>query len=132
MGLDNGILARSQTIIPALRKYVDEVYPLDEQGNIVYELCYYRKCWNIRRLILSDVLKWRGSYQYEIPLTADHIKEIIKVLSGLNKKNWNDAGISIWEFGEQRDHIKRHIKALRTLLKVMRKYEIDVWFYDSY
>lgn len=132
MGLDNGILARSQTIIPALSKYVDEIYGLDEYGNIVYELCYWRKCWNIRSLILSDVLKWRGSDKFEFLLTADHIKEIIKVLSGLNKKNWNDAGSSIWEFGEQRGHIKRHIKALRTLLKVMRKHEIEVWFYDSY
>ena len=132
MGLDNGIMARSKVTIPALRKYVDEIYGLDEQGNVVYELCYWRKCWNIRSLILSDVLKWRGSNQYEFPLTEDHIKEIIKVLSGLNKKNWNDAGASIWEFNEQRDHIKRHIKALRTLLKVMRKHEIEVWFYDSY
>ena len=132
MGLDNGILARSQTTIPALRKYVYEIYPLDEQGYVVYELCYWRKCWNIRSIILHSVLRSRNTDQYEFPLSADHIKDIIDYLSGLNNKNWHDSGGSIWEFSEQRGHIKRHIKALRTLLKVMRKHEIDVWFYDSY
>lgn len=132
MGLDNGILVYSNKVIPELSKYTDDFRIFDDHGRIVYDLCYWRKCWNIRKLILSDVLKWSGCDKFEFALTEEHIKEIIKVLSGLNKKNWNDAGGSIWEFGEQRGHIKRHIKALRTLLKVMRKHEIEVWFYDSY
>ena len=132
MGLDNGILARSQTIIPALRKYVYEVYPLDEQGNIVYELCYYRKCWNIRYTILRGIINYNyREEKYEYPLTIDHIDAIIYMLGHFNEDNWEEAGGSIWSFDDMRPCLKRDIKALKKLRKVMKKHEIEVWFYDS-
>lgn len=133
MGLDNGILARSATLIPALKPYYEHWKSWNKSSNeVVYELCYWRKCWNVRSLILKSIKSWSGDDEYEYPLTPEYIDNIIAALSGLNKKNWNDDGGSIWEWSEMRDRIKYQIKALKKLRKAMKKHEIEVWFYDSY
>jgi hypothetical protein len=86
----------------------------------------------VRSLILKSIKSWSGDDEYEYPLTPEYIDNIIAALSGLNKKNWNDDGCSIWEWSEMRGYIKYQIRALKKLRKAMKKHEIEVWFYDSY
>ena len=95
-----------------------------------FEVCYWRKCWNIRSLILNCLDA--GDEDYEIKITRDDIPKIISVLKSLNANNWRDSGSSIWDWSDQKHHIKRHIKYLKYLYELMGKHDLDVYFYDSY
>lgn len=69
------------------------------------------------------------------PLTPEDIDNIINGLKSFNAYNWQDNGGSIWDWGEEdnySEHIKHDIENLQTLRKLMDKYKLDVYFYDSY
>ena len=95
-----------------------------------FEVCYWRKCWNIRRLIFDCI----GSCENdgEVPIKREDIPRIIKVLESLNNKNWEDWGSSIWTYEEQKPFIQQQIKNLKKVYRIMGKYDLDVYFYDSY
>ena len=134
MGLDNGIdIVRNDysNKIKALKRFTtpydkDEVYP--------FEVCYWRKCWNVRGDIL-DIIGVENECQYMFALDVYDIKEIIKVLKSYNKKTWTYGGWegSIWEWSEHKRINHKHIKNLKYLVKIMKKYpDLEVYFYDSY
>lgn len=132
MGLDNGIIARSKEPIKALKDFEDKTGWDDYDGH-EYDICYWRKCWNIRYTILRGIINYNcREEKYEHPLTIDHIDAIIYMLGHFNEDNWQEAGGSIWSFDDMRPCLKRDIKVLKKLRKVMKKHEIEVWFYDSY
>ena len=113
MGLDNGIIIKNKN------------------GIEKKEICYWRKCWNIRRLIFECIDPNEMLFEYSLSL--DNLVDIYYALKGLNKENWNDNGGSIWTWEEIRKGLKRNIKALNKLIKRMkRESDLEVIFYDSY
>lgn len=131
MGLDNYIKVKRNeytNTIPKL-KHFEESW--DKKHEYDFSICYWRKCWNIRHEILY-ILGDISSDRYENPVDAEAVDQIISFLGSLNKKNWTDHGSSIWTWDEYKSHIKQNIKDLKTLRKLMKKYDLEVVFIDSY
>lgn len=137
MGLDNGILIKRDAFTEKLRfckKLEDEYSKMHKQD---FEVCYWRKCWNIRGLIFNILIKERGPLPTNdavVLLNANNIAEIIEALKSLNAENWDEMGGSIWEFDEMKKKIKYQIKLLKKVKRAMKKYgdNLKIYFYDSY
>jgi hypothetical protein len=130
MGLDNGInIKRTDRIA----KYFNEkLYPHFYYVNDCdIEIAYWRKCWNIRNAIL-DILDVTEDNDSHTEISIPQMKEIIKFLKSLNENNWEENGYSIWTWEESKKHIKFQIKKLKRLIKLMKRYDIEVYFYDSW
>ena len=129
MGLDNGIMIEPMDNPKAARslerfkmRYCDS-----------YEVCYWRKCWNIRNCILEVVGgRFAPEEQWRFPLTVEHIEDIIVILKSLNEENWDSFGHCIWEWSEMRWTIREQIRNLTYLRRMMARYDLNVYFYDSY
>ena len=110
MGLDNGIEIRrnekSMNIYDKIQRFESD---WDKEHNCDFEICYWRKCWQVRNLIFRCLTV--GDNEYEILIKREDIPNIINALESLNKKTW-DEDMSIWTWEEQRSHIKQHIKNL--------------------
>lgn len=130
MGLDNGIEVKKRKDIE-FRKDI-----IDEYG----EVCYWRKCWNIRK----DIIEYLGKEYptadvYEWKLDINDIESIINILSSYNEDNWEVGGNSllggsIWEWDEIKHTLQMQIEKLKYLVEQMKIYGDDIWvsFYDSY
>ena len=133
MGLDNGIdIVRNSysNKIKALKRFT---ISYDRNKKYPFEICYWRKCWNVRRDILN-IVDQSDTEQYRFDLDTSAIKEILKVLKSYNEKNWEYGGYgSIWEWSEHKKFNRRHIRNLKKLVRIMKKYpDLEVYFYDSY
>ena len=134
MGLDNGInIVRNDysNKIKALKRFTS---PYDKDKTYPFEVCYWRKCWNVRSNIF-DIIGVENAYQYQFALDVPMIEEIISVLKSYNAKTWEYGGWngSIWEWSEHKKFNRRHIRKLKRLVKIMKKYpDLKVYFYDSY
>jgi hypothetical protein len=130
MGLDNGIsVARNDysNKIKALKKFEES---WDKEHKYPFEICYWRKCWNVRKNILNILNSCEDDYYYT--LSIEDIKEIIKTLKSYNLKTWEWTD-SIWTWPEHKKINRKHIKNLKKLIKLMKKYPLlEVYFYDSY
>lgn len=135
MGLDNSIEIKRNAYtnsIPELRQFeleYDKAYEYD------FEICYWRKCWNIRNDILW-IIGERLSDKYEYTLDKEDIDQIIKLLESYNADNFEDSGGCIWDWDDEEypysEKIQQDIASLKVLRQLMDKYELDVYFYDSY
>ena len=131
MGLDNGICVKrtdKTANIPELLRFEDDwirKYQTD------YEVCYWRKCWNVRHMIM-DVVTGGFSDSYRIFLTADDVSRIAEALGSFTEHNWEDEGGSIWEFCEYKEILGDQIANLGVLKRLMQEHELAVYFYDSY
>lgn len=131
MGLDNGICIRrnekSMNIYDKLKRFEDD---WDQEHKYDFEVCYWRKCWNIRALIFKslDDVKDEGYTSIE----HEDIPKIMAVLKSLNKDNWTDFGSCIWEWEEQEEYNEHYIENLKYLYDLMAEHDLDVYFYDSY
>ena len=113
MGLDNGIIVKNK-------------------NDTKEEICYWRRCWNIRNKIF-EIIEKHSDEEYKYFLSLDNVVDIYYMLKNLNKKNWFDDGSSIWDWEDIKKSIKGNIKALNKLIKRMKKEpELEVIFYDSY
>lgn len=71
-------------------------------------------------------------------LTKNDIDNIISGLESYNEDNWKDEGSSIWEWTSEEEgwsyseYVKQNIEDLKILRQLMDKYELEVYFYDSY
>lgn len=131
MGLDNGLRVtrtKHTETIQELKIFSDEFI---ERYKTDFELAYWRKCWNIRNEILS-CLGGRFSDEYEFPVTIDDIDPIITILQTYNEDNWQDSGSCIWTFEEMQPMLAQQVENLKQLKKLMQKYDLEVYFYDSY
>lgn len=126
MGLDNGINVKATSRWEAIQE-LDALFPKKYNGN--WEVCYWRKCWNVRSDIFSVLACPRVINDGEYPIQLEHIDQIIDVLKSYNEDNWD---LSIWEFEEMKPHLKEQAKKLKKLKKLMEKYPLSVYFYDSY
>ena len=105
-------------------------YDWDKKYEYDFEICYWRKCWNVRNLI-SRCLGGIEDCGYT-SIEREDIPKIISVLKSLNADNWNDYGGSIWEWEEQEERNGYHIEDLEYLYMLMGHHDMDVYFYDSY
>ena len=130
MGLDNGIIIKKNDktacIDSKLCVLFDELTHSDE-----YEVCYWRKCWNIRNEILY-IINHRYDEEYEFSLDVEDVEQIVEFLSSLDADTWTDSGPSIWDWDETEEHIQQDIENLNVLIELMQEYDLDVKFYDSY
>ena len=129
MGLDNGIIARKSNDEKANNKLLALNTYIYSDGD--HEIAYWRKCWNVRKLIFN-ALGAGYEDEYQILLNREDILKIIRRLKKLNKKTWDERE-SIWSWEEHKRSHRGNVRRLRRLARLMRKYpDIEVYFYDSY
>lgn len=134
MGLDNGIQFR----ILDREKFGDipkwfKREPWEEKHGCDYEVLYWRKCWNVREVILFYL---NGHEEGgEFPMSLDDLKCINSILKKLyTKKNW-DENQSIWSWDEIKKYYKfklRYAKKVAAWLKRKPVGSYELYFYDSY
>lgn len=136
MGLDNGIEVKrtaETNQIAELRVFNKD---WDKELKYDFEVAYWRKCWNIRHMVMDRIEGFIDSIG--VTLTKDDVDNIIDGLESFNADNWDDDGGSIWEWTSDvegwsySEHIKQDIVSLKLLRQLMDKYELEVYFYDSY
>lgn len=134
MGLDNAIQVRRN-------KYSNEVVALkqfeedwDKEHKYDFEVCYWRKCWNVRSDIMSLTSAPYDGGGGHFEVTTDELKKICKLLKSYNKDSWGESSYgSIWSWEEHKKINAKHIKNLKKLIKLTQKYpELEVYFVDSY
>lgn len=132
MGLDNGIVVKlaeiqNEKIRDILAVFAPSYHPTEA------EVCYWRKCWGIRKDILDIAAgnTYQGNNGHFF-LSIEDIDKIIALLKTYNKKNW-DSLDTIWEWDEVKNTIQHQIKKLKILKKCMIKDPtVSPYFYDSY
>lgn len=130
MGLDNGIMIKRATVTPKAAAAFDEEWR-DSNGYDL-EVAYWRKCWNVRTIILMTLNIWSDN-DYECSMTIDDIVKVINALKKINKKNYVDCGSCIWDWSEFKSIQRRNLRNLRRLVRIMRRDKgLHVYFYDSY
>lgn len=135
MGLDNSIVVKRNEYtnnIPELQRFRQN---WDDKNEYDFSIVYYRKCWNIR----NDILQLLGKpypEEWKLNLTKDNVDQIIKLLQSYNSKNFTDGGSCIWDWDDEEypysEQIQEDIEELKTLRELMDKYNLEVYFYDSY
>lgn len=132
MGLDNGIEIKRTDFTSSIPWIKAFERSWDKDGRYDFEICYWRKCWNVREMILN-VTNHQSDNDYEVELSTEDLRAIREGLQKYNKRTWDERD-SIWTWEEQKPHIQRQIKNLEKLIKLKENYGdfIEVYFYDSY
>lgn len=140
MGLDNYIFIKRKSMP---EKVYAATYGMTEKNwekDYDIEVCYWRKCWNIRNFIF-DVIEERtgagcapGNDNFE--MTIDDIPPIIEKLAAYTEKTWEedyDDCETIWEWDVYKDVLCKDCQALSELYQLMQDNpEIEIYFCDSY
>lgn len=130
MGLDNGIVMKYNPEVVCIG-WVKKELQVFGMG-FIHDLCYWRKCWNVRDIIFS-IVHPKADNDTITMLTADQLLEIAAALKKLNKKTWYEGAGSIWSWTEARRGIKKDIKNLKRAAKIKKKYpHTEIYFYDSW
>ena len=138
MGLDNGIILHSKNAIKASKRpeCVTSLGADDINGVPMwdYEICYWRKCWNIRREV-AHIIDAPLDYVAKHDLDIYEVKNIWRAIYNLNSPRTWDERESIWTYEEITDNLDKALEALEWLIQFMREHKDDeysVEFYDSY
>ena len=135
MGLDNGIQIKRNTSTNSIPELKQFELAYDNKHQFDFEVCYWRKCYNIRNMIMDVVESARDNDNSDILTTTD-IEKIIHGLRSFNSANWQENGGSIWDWDDEEypysEKIQRDIENLKNLQTLMEKYDLEVYFYDSY
>lgn len=138
IGLDNGLTLHTKKPVnfPAeIDNYTWEFSAENYAFSYHYELCYWRKCWNIRREIGHALHAQDMEYVAKAWLTIADVKNIWRAIQQLYSKRAWESGESIWTWSEIKDHLTRDLLILEWLISFMRQHEENeymVEFYDSY
>ena len=132
MGLDNGIgITRNEYTnnIPELKRF-EQTY--DKEHGYDFEAAYWRKCWGLRNDVLDLIGKrWVDGWKWDV--TKDDVDHIVELLKSYNSETWGD---SIWDWDDEEypysEKVQRDAENLKVLRELMNKYELEVYFYDSY
>lgn len=133
MGLDNGVNIRRNEKTNKIKKLEVFSETWDKELQYDFSVCYYRKAWNIR----NDLFRIGIGYdEDEYPMTTQDVEKMINLLKSYNSENFENGGYCIWDFDDEEypysKKIKQDIKNLKKLKKLMGKYDLEVYFYDSY
>ena len=135
MGLDNSIQIKRNTSTNSIPELKQFELAYDNKHQFDFEICYWRKCYNIRNMIMDVVEGARDNDNSDILTTTD-IEKIIHGLQSFNSANWQENGGSIWDWDDEEypysEKIPRDIENLKNLQTLMEKYDLEVYFYDSY
>ncbi len=139
MGLDNGIILHSKYMTKAAERPagVTSLGADEINGEPVwdYEICYWRKCWNIRNKV-AYTFDLPRDYVQKYDLSIGDVKQIWHIINELNSPHlWENEGGSIWTYKEIKDHLNNDLLALEWLIFFMRTHKEEdymVEFYDSY
>jgi hypothetical protein len=139
VGLDNGIIIKrtpETKKIKELRRFEYwDVHYEEEDVNYSYDICYWRKCWNVRDMIFENIHKYKCApikTDCRWALNIEAIDGVIEGLKAFNKDNWDDDRGSIWSFQEMKKKLRQNVRDLKSIKKLMKKYNLVVEFYDSY
>ena len=132
MSLDNGICVRrtpKTNMIEELKVFNDD---LDTELKHDFEITYWRKNWGLRNDILWILIDpFEDRYEYSV--RKNELDEIIELLQSYNSETWTN---SIWDWDDEEypysEYIKKNIEDLKHLRALMDRYELEVYFYDSY
>ena len=128
MGLDNSLIVsrpkrkKPYFFSPILSRFecCDYSNASDEE---VYEVFYFRKCWGVRRAILSVLESHRDNITN--PVLPREIPNIIAVLKRFdNEKYWDEWASSIWDYSDIKKNLRRYIWNLR-LLRILMFFHPD-------
>ena len=135
MGLDNSIQIKRNTSTNSIPELKQFELAYDNKHQFDFEICYWRKCYNIRNMIMDVVESARDNDNSDILTTTD-IEKIIRGLQSFNSANWQENGGSIWDWDDEEypysEKIQRDIENLKNLQTLMERYDLEVYFYDSY
>ena len=135
MGLDNSTQIKRNTSTNSIPELKQFELAYDNKHQFDFEICYWRKCYNIRNMIMDVVESARDNDNSDILTTTD-IEKIIHGLQSFNSANWQENGGSIWDWDDEEypysEKIQRDIENLKNLQTLMEKYDLEVYFYDSY
>lgn len=130
MGLDNGIRVKGLNRNSFIGKLFQ--YPFRNDYGDDAEICYWRKCWNIRRAILGT-FPYNGTLDaYRYAISRETVKDIRAEIQYFldHPDEWDD---SIWEFSEMKGALERDLRNLRILYLLMGvNKKLIPYFYDSY
>ena len=136
MGLDNSLIVsrpkreKPYCFSPILSRF--ERCDYSSASEEVYEVFYFRKCWGVRRTILSILESHRDNITN--PVLPREIPNIIAVLKRFdNEKYWDEWASSIWDYNDMKKNLRRYIWNLR-LLRILMFFHPDytLEFEDSY
>ena len=131
MGMDNGIILHTVKQID----FPKELHIGDwwqSNGQYHYGICYWRKCWNIRRE-MAHIISAPLDYVAKENLDITEVKNLWRAINELNSKRVWENGDSFWSYDEMRDHLDNDLLKLEWLIDFMSKDdESQVEFYDSY
>lgn len=86
--------------------------------------------------MIFDVVKHTRNNGISDPLTTTDIDNIIQGLQSFNSENWQYDGGSIWDWDDKEypysEKVQCDIEKLKVLRELMDKYDLEVYFYDSY
>ena len=130
MGLDNGV--RIKNFDKNYKKFFTPMFDWeDEDGE--FEICYWRKCWNVREVFIETLHMSNSVYEKEIEI--DDIDALIRHLTPLlSKDGWEEGEYdSIWTFEESFPGMIDCVCNLKMLKFYMQEHpNCKVYFYDSY
>ncbi len=136
MGLENGIVLKTKNSIiekPSWVKFIGNPAEHDD-GSLEYDICYWRKCWNIREAIFN-ILEDDDRREWEFKLS---LNQVVAIRDRLCKfltegEDWEELGDSIWSFEEMIPVLTEDILNLSWLIGYMKNdVHAIVYFYDSY
>ena len=139
MGLDNGIVYKSLHIfkLGVIKKFLPEDPIEFKHSESRIDICYWRKCWNVRRDILQ-ILNRKPEICNTYTLSFSDITSIRKLMSSylLRPSLWDEYS-SFWSWAEMRRNIFNSYVALLWLERCVKKdikmgRDFIVYFYDSY
>lgn len=131
MGLDNGLILHTAKQINFPKElHIDDWW--QSNGQYHYGICYWRKCWNIRRE-MAHIINAPLDYVAKYNLDITEVKNLWRAINELNSKRAWEDGDSFWSYDEMRDHLDNDLLKLEWLIDFMGKDdESQVEFYDSY
>ena len=143
MGLDNGIMLKIKDKEKLDAKILQDIgfrgYGSDESE--VYELLYWRKCWNIRGVIMNH-LEINGitvcddcSFDMLMPLSVLESLVSEELPECYSPTWWNENDDSVWSFDEICVPYHKALLSVMRLIERLRDVDpnaYEIWFYDSY
>lgn len=144
MGLDNGIILRTRKRISEDNellkvKGIEQIHDIsDDDGFFNYDICYWRRCWNIRSLLLDNCQKEEDPGYY--PMTIQNLINFRTAIfnticAGAEAWDYGDYTGSVWSFDDMITSLAYDLVRLTALIKYLKEEGAglaEAYMYDSY